>query len=124
MHCYQHQDHEAVGICKACQKAVCTVCARDTSRGLACSDACVDEVSALNQIIDRSKQIYSIGTKSKLPATGILFYFFFAATFGGFGLYPLTQEKSVEWFPLTMGIGFFLFGVMGYIRTRNLKINC
>lgn len=124
MYCYQHQETEAVGICKACQKAVCTRCAKDTGRGLACSDECVDEVSDLNQIIDRSKQIYSIGTKSKLPATGILFYFFFAAAFSGFGLYPLTRERNIEWFPLIMGLGFFLFGVLGYIRAKKLQINC
>lgn len=126
MHCYGHQDHEAIGICKTCQKAVCATCAKDTGRGIACSDVCVKEISEVNQIIDRSKQIYSIGTgsNSKLPATGIMFNLFFAAVFGGFGLFPLTQNRNVEWFLLIMGIGFFLFGVMGYIRTRKLQINC
>ncbi len=124
MRCYQHQDHEAVGICKACQKAVCQTYARDTGRGLACSDECVNEVSATNQIIDRSKQIYSIGTKTRLPATGILFYLFFALVFSGFGLFPLTEHRNIEWFPLTMGIGFFLFGIIGYVRTRALHLNC
>lgn len=124
MHCYQHQENESVGICKACQKAVCTVCASDTGRGLACSEECAAEVNALNQIVDRSKQIYGIGSKSNLPATGILFYLFFAIAFSGFGLYPLTQERNIDWFPLVMGIGFFLFGTMSYIRTRKLQINC
>lgn len=124
MQCYQHQDNASIGVCKACQKAVCSICAKDTGRGLACSDVCVTEVTAINEIIDRSKQIYGIGSKSKLPSTGILFYFFFALAFLGAGLFPLKYGKSPEWFLVLMGAGFLVFGTMGYIRTRKLRLNC
>jgi hypothetical protein len=124
MQCYQHQDRAAVGVCKACQKAVCSSCGKDTGRGLACSDACVNEVKDINEIIDRSKQIYSIGSKSKLPATGIILYAFFALAFMGFGLFPLSQGKPVEWYMLVMGAGFLVIGIVGYVRTRKLRINC
>lgn len=124
MQCYQHQDRVAVGLCKACQKAVCLSCGQDTGRGLACGEACADEVKAINEIVDRSKQIYSIGSKSKLPATGIFLYAFFALAFMGFGLFPLSQGKSAEWFLVIMGAGFLVIGVMGYVRTRKLRINC
>lgn len=124
MQCFQHQDKVSIGLCKVCQKAVCSTCAKDTGRGLACSDMCLAEVSAINEIIDRSKQIYGIGSKSKLPSTGVLFYFFFALVCLGVGLYPLADGKSVEWFLVLMGSGFLIFGTMAYVRTRKLRLNC
>jgi hypothetical protein len=124
MQCFQHQDKAAVGLCKACHKAVCSSCARDTGRGLACSEICLAEVNATNEILDKSKQIYNIGNKSKLPTTGILFYFFFALVCLGVGLYPLNYDKSPEWFLVLMGSGFLVFGTMAYIRTRKLRLNC
>ncbi len=99
MQCYQHNENVSVGLCKACQKAVCSVCATDTGRGLACSEPCSREVGVLNEIIDRSKQIYGIGSRSKLPPTGILFYLFFA------GHVPNTRKPEP-------------------IRTRNHSTSC
>lgn len=124
MQCYRHNENVSVGLCKACQKAVCSVCATDTGRGLACSEPCSGEVGVLNEIIDRSKQIYGIGSRSKLPPTGILFYLFFALVSLGVGLYPLTYGKPVEWFLVLMGSGFLVFGTMSYVRTRKLRLNC
>lgn len=86
MNCYQHHDQAAIGICKACNKAVCPTCAVDTGRGLACCDVCAQEVEDQNQIIDKSKQIYGIGSTSKLPPSGILVYLFFGLVFTGFGV--------------------------------------
>jgi hypothetical protein len=124
MHCYQHQESVAIGICKACQKAVCPMCSKDTGNGLACSLACEKEVSEVNQIMEKSKQIYSIGRKSSLPSTGILIYLFFGLVFLGVGLFPLAKGKDPEWFALVMGLGFLLFFVLAYVRTRKLNINC
>ena len=124
MHCYQHSDQQAIGICNSCQKAVCPDCAKDTGRGLACSDECAVEVDAINQIIDRSKQIYGIGKKSNIPSTGILFHVFFSLVFIGLGTYPLLDDRSPEWFPLIMGLGFLFFAILGYVRTRKLNLNC
>jgi hypothetical protein len=54
MNCYQHNDNPAIGICKSCQKAVCTVCAIDTGRGIACSESCAEEVKALGELVERN----------------------------------------------------------------------
>lgn len=124
MNCYQHHDQAAVGICKICNKAVCPTCATDTGRGLACCDVCAKEVEAQNMVIDKSKQIYGIGSHSKWPASGILMYFFFSLMFTGFGLYPWFIVGEPEWFSLIMGVGFFAFGLLVYFRTRSLRLNC
>jgi hypothetical protein len=124
MHCYVHQENIALGLCKNCQKAVCSICAKDTGKGLACSDACEKEVMETDQIIERSKLIYNIGKKSALPPSGIIFHFFFGLLFGGFGLLPLANGHSPKWFIVFMGLGFLSFSILVYFRTRKLNLNC
>ena len=124
MYCYQHQEHHAIGLCKHCAKAVCTDCVKDTGHGIACSDSCVSEVDALHQINLRARQLYSIGKKSRLPTTAILFYAFFGLLFTGFGVYPLVYDRDIDWFLVSMGGGFLVFGMLSYVRNRKLQINC
>jgi hypothetical protein len=54
MKCFQHNENDSIGICKACQKALCASCVIDTGRGLACSQECANEVNDMNAIIDKS----------------------------------------------------------------------
>jgi len=58
MNCYYHHDHPAVGICKSCNKGLCHECAVDIGNGLACKNACEDEVKALNDMLERNKTAY------------------------------------------------------------------
>ena len=124
MKCFSHVEREAVGVCKACSKAVCESCVIDTGRGITCSDDCTKEIDEQNQIIDKSKKIYSIGSKSPLMPTGLLMHFFFGFAFGGFGLYQTLKSGSPNWFLLVMGAGFLVVGCIGWYRNRKLNINC
>lgn len=124
MKCFGHLQVDAIGLCKSCSKAVCADCVIDTGRGLCCSDICVTELSEQNQIIDKSKRIYSIGTKAPLIPTGLLMYFFFGFTFGGFGIFQTIKNGSPEWFLLVMGTGFLVVGVLAWIKNRKLNLNC
>lgn len=124
MKCYQHQDTDSIGICKACQKAVCQSCVIDTGRGLACSPECEAEVHDMNAIIDKSKRIYSIGSSSKLPPTGIIMYFMFSLLFIAWGTYNTLHWTRPDYFTLLMGAAFLLITVMAYFRNRKLNINC
>ena len=41
MKCYRHRDHDAVGVCTACGKALCPeTCAHDGAFGLHCDETC------------------------------------------------------------------------------------
>ena len=124
MNCFTHREQMSVGICKACQKAVCASCVIDTGRGLACSASCVDEVHDLNALIDRSKLIYSIGSSNKLPSSGVIMYMFFGLVFFGFGVYNLMINDYADYFSIVMGLGFIGLSVFVHIRTRKLKLNC
>lgn len=124
MKCFSHQENEAVGICKACSKAVCVSCAIDTGRGISCGDTCSLEIDSQNQIIDKSKRIYSIGEKPPLMPTGLIIYFFFGILFTCFGMYQSFQRGSIQWFLLLMGLGFAVIGVIGWLKNRKLNLNC
>lgn len=124
MHCYNHQESVAVGLCKYCQKAICPICAKDTGKGLACCSACEKENLDLHQMMERNKLIYNIGKQSKMPQSSIIFHLFFGFLFAGFGLLPWSRGGSPEWFLVLMGCGFLLFSVYAYFRTRKLNLNC
>ena len=124
MKCFTHNESESIGICKACQKAVCAKCAIDTGRGLACSQDCVNEVSDLNAIVDKSKRIYSIGSESKLLPTNILMYFLFSILFFSWGVYNSFNWERIDFFTMIMGIGFFIIGLIAYNKNKKLNLNC
>jgi hypothetical protein len=63
MRCYYHNEIEAVGICNAYNKGICSECAEDTGNGLACKDTCIDEVKAVNEIIEK-KNAYITSVKN------------------------------------------------------------
>lgn len=122
MNCYQHRDQQAIGLCKHCLKAVCDTCVRDTHTGLACSDACVVEVEALNHMQQRAKRLYSAGSGISLVATmGMLFNTFIGLVFLAFGFYPLADGHTVNWFFSVMGAGFLCYGLVAYLKTKKSR---
>src|SRR5262245_37878485 len=54
VNCFYHQSLSAVGICKSCQKALCSGCAIDMGKGLACRGRCESDVTALTALVERS----------------------------------------------------------------------
>ena len=54
MHCFYHQDKEAVGSCKSCGKGLCPDCAADVGKGLACRGHCEEDVRAVVALIERN----------------------------------------------------------------------
>ncbi len=123
MKCFTHQI-ESVGICKSCNKAVCSDCAIDTGRGLACCETCVSEVIDINTIMDKSKQIYGMNSNSATIPTGIIMYLFFATAFIGFGSYQVIAKGSSNYFTVVMGLGFLLIGGIAWYRNRKINISC
>ena len=63
MRCFAHQEQDAVGVCKSCQKGLCRECALDLGKGLACRASCEDDVRRLIQLIESNMRLAPIGTK-------------------------------------------------------------
>ena len=51
MRCFYHPEREAVGLCKACSKGLCTSCAVDLGHGIA------EAVTALHSLIARNARL-------------------------------------------------------------------
>jgi len=66
MHCFYHQDREAVGMCKSCGKGLCGECAADLNKGLACRSRCEEDARAVIELIDRNIQLATASTKAHL----------------------------------------------------------
>ena len=124
MKCYQHEERDSLGTCKHCHKAVCKECAIDTGYGLACSEACGEEVKILKEIMGKNAQIYNIGSNSKVPPTGVLMYGLFGIFFIAWGIYNSLNREKIDFFILILGIGFIAFGIYTYFRVRKLNLNC
>lgn len=62
MRCFNHHGKDAVGICKACGRALCPCCAAEIQKAVACRDRCESDVSTLLSI-NRNAIQYAKSTK-------------------------------------------------------------
>jgi len=113
MNCFTHQDRAAVGSCKACFKGLCVACAADLGHGLACKGLHEVRVGDIENIVSRHVLALKHGHKSSLIAPAL--YFFMGALFLTIGLF---RSYSIEWFPVSMGGGFMVFGVITFFNNR------
>jgi hypothetical protein len=56
MNCFYHQDRPAIGICKNCQRGLCSDCAVEVPDGLACKERCERQVLLLGRLVKGSEQ--------------------------------------------------------------------
>jgi len=56
MKCFNHEEIDAVGICKYCQKGFCHNCIVETPYGITCQGRCESEITELYAMIQQSKQ--------------------------------------------------------------------
>ena len=124
MKCYQHEENEAIGTCKHCCKAVCWSCVSDTGSGLACSADCENEVKILREMMEKSSVIYRVGSKSKIPPSGVILIISMGVLFLGFGIYESLNSLQIDYFSITMGVVYLLIGIFAYFQTRKAKLSC
>ena len=113
MNCFNHPNIVAIGLCKACSKALCQECAIDLDHGLACKNKHESDVEDLKLIIEKSTRIYKEAPKNTLIAP--IFYLFMGLVFSGFGYF---SKGGMTDLPFILGMGFIVFGVVVYIRNR------
>ena len=98
MRCYYHQQAEAVGTCKNCNKGLFGECAVDVADGLACKDRCETQVRTYNQLVATA------AVMSRLAMESIVWSAVFAALLAvGFvlmGLYLLANQDVFDRFYL------------------------
>jgi hypothetical protein len=116
MHCFVHQNAEAVGLCRQCFKAVCPACARPSKAGIACSEECEKLVSEYAQVLEATKGLQGVGSGKKGS-------YFLLVIWMGLGLFGISlfqmQKYGFEYaaMGLFMGAVFTIFGLVE-IRKR------
>lgn len=114
MHCFVHQDRDAVGLCKACAKGLCPDCAVDLGHGLACKGIHEDMVTMYNSIIAKNARVHSTNGKSWVVVPA-----FFALSGIGFVVFGTFAPDRLQWFLFAFGGLCFAFGLFcGYYNYR------
>jgi hypothetical protein len=114
MRCFNHQDRESVGACKACGKGLCAYCAADLGHGLACKGVHEDDVDLQDSIIRFSARAIAAALRNAF--LGPAFFTAAGALFIGFGCYEYGR-KGAYFFFLLGGI-FVPFGLTTFLRGR------
>jgi len=115
MKCFNHQDMDAVGTCKHCNKGLCNTCSTDLSFGLACKNSHEKQVEQVNMVIEKNIMMYSKASTNSLIMP--IFYIFMGLVFSGFGY---NRYESLLNLTGILGIGFIVFGVIIFLKNREI----
>ncbi len=106
MNCYRHPASPAVGLCKSCYKALCSECAVDIGKGLACKNSCEENVRHQVEMSDRALKLYGIGApRSRTRAAGVIIWFLMALGFWVlFAMSYFRGGGSLDYPPLVLAV--------------------
>ena len=117
MKCFYHHGEDAVGLCKACSKGICDVCATDVGGGLACRATCVEAVKGINLLITRNVKISAVNKR----ATYVWPIFFFVMGCV-FLLESLLGARRPEPFGLVLGVAFVCLSLyLGWLQRSAVR---
>lgn len=117
MKCFNHPQNDAIGMCKNCQKGLCSTCVVDVGNGLACRSSCEESVRLLNKITDKSIQTLEINA-SHVKGVAIFFLILGVAMLL-LGVTKITNNPF--WFYETgLGTLFLLFSFKNFSASRKL----
>ena len=120
MKCFYHPDVDAVGICKNCNKGLCSGCVADLAGGLACKGTCEEQVALLNNLLQKSQLVHQRATSSYARAT--LIYGLLAAVFLIFGVILERAGSVAGLFLIAGGVVFLLGAVLSYRSNRKVRL--
>jgi hypothetical protein len=119
MNCYYHPDQPALGICKHCQRGLCTNCIAEVEGSLACKGWHEEQVNSLNMLMARN--LLQAGRVGSVYRRNAIFYSLVGILFAGFGL---LQVRWLGWqgiFLLVIGLFLLLAATMNYLESRKYK---
>lgn len=114
MNCFQHENNEAVGVCRYCFKGCCRECAVDFGDGIACKNSCVEKAKAVVSLIE-----LNLAAKERMKSGSIMFPSFMVilgVLFAGYGIYC----GGIFGFNTATGVVFMAFGVVTYLYQRKI----
>lgn len=119
MNCYYHPDIPAIGLCKHCQRGLCTECAAIVDDSLACKDRHEEQVSALEELakqnIIKSKRAGSDYVRNTI------FYGIVGVLFTAFGLSQLKWLGLQALVYAIIGLALLWAALANYLESRKYK---
>ena len=119
MNCFYHPNTSAIGICKYCQRGLCTDCAAIVDDVLACKNRHEDEVHQLDQLTARNLfQSKRVGSNYMRNA---IFYGLVGVVFAAFGLWTYNYLGLQAVVFILLGVFLLYAAGANYFEARKYK---
>jgi len=119
MNCFYHPIAPAIGLCKYCQRGLCTECAAVVDDVLACNHRHEDEVHQLEQLAARNLfQSKRVGASYMRNA---IFYGLVGVLFAGFGIMQYRFLGLQAVFFIMIGLFLLYAASANYFESRKHK---
>ena len=119
MNCYYHPEKSAVGLCKYCQRGLCSECGANAGDSLACRGLHEEQVRAMEALMQKnilqSKRVGSDYLRNTI-FYGVVGIFFTA--FGAFQLRWLGLQAVIY---LVIGLALLWAAGANYLESRKYK---
>ena len=119
MVCYYHPDRPAVGLCKYCQRGLCSDCAAPAGDSLACRNLHEEQVCAMELLMEKnilqSKRVGSDYVRNTI------FYGLVGILFSGFGFSQLRFLGLQAVVYLMIGLALLYAAAANYLESRKYK---
>ena len=119
MVCYYHPEKPAVGLCKYCQRGLCTDCAAHAGDSLACNGLHEERVRAMEALMQRNI-LQSQRLRSDYLRNTI-FYGVVGILFAGFGLSQLRWLGLQAVVYLMIGLALLWAALANYLESKKYK---
>jgi hypothetical protein len=117
--CFYHPDKPAVGLCKYCQRGICSDCAAPAGDSLACKNLHEERVSAMEILMQKnilqSKRVGSDYMRNTI------FYGIVGTLFTAFGAFQLRWLGLQAVVYLMIGLSLLYAAIANYLESRKYK---
>ena len=119
MNCYYHPEKPATGLCKYCQRGLCSGCAAPAGDSLACRNLHEEQVRSMELLMQKnilqSKRVGSDYMRNTIfyGTVGILFSAFGASQINWLGLQAVVY--------LVIGLALLWAAIANYLESRKYK---
>ena len=119
MNCYYHPERPAIGLCKYCQRGLCSDCAAHAGDSLACRGLHEEHVRAMEALMQKNiLQSKRVGADY---LRNTIFYGIVGLLFAAFGISQLKWLGLQAAVYLAIGLALLWAAVANYLESRKYK---
>lgn len=119
MVCFYHPDQPAVGLCKYCQRGLCSECAAIVDDVLACKDRHEEQVRAIEELMQ--KNILQSKRAGSDYVRNTIFYGMVGLLFTAFGVSQLRWLGLQAIVYAVIGLALLYAALANYLESRKYK---